>query len=526
MFELLTNLSQGWYLTTLSSILCALGTLVIFLDDIYYCLLPKWITSRHPFNLKDNYSFMNGSLAFSSGCLLFTALYRLLPEALDNLNTKKNPHNSNVDLIFSFIAGILACFVFNQALHVLTSESVVHCSHDGEDHVESLPYSDLVNAQNGHHNSSHSHSHLPSYHDHSHSHSHDQDHHHDHDHDQDQDHHDHSHSHGHSSLSSSNSHIQQPAPYDATVASGGSHTHGGSEDIELYDDEADGPNSANPERAPLLAHRKSLGLLHYFANLEENDRLLGECKGYSSAEACLHAKDKLHFCELPQLPEELAGHGTQRSSDSSESVRSKELTNSTIAKSRGDLSALEAHSHHVRSEHHHHHVNSPLSRLLLIGVQTMLAITLHKFPEGFITYITSETNPDLGVSIFLSLLIHNFTEGFSMCLPLYYSFASKGRWSKLKAVSISGFLGGFSQPLGALMGLLFMKANHADSDKIDLDKLNYLFGITIAVTSGFLSVIALSMYGSAVSFSGSSNFVMVWCIIGMCTIGLSTAFLN
>ena len=63
-----------------------------------------------------------------------------------------------------------------------------------------------------------------------------------------------------------------------------------------------------------------------------------------------------------------------------------------------------AHSSHARSHRshkidHHHHVNSPLSRLLTIGIQTTLAITLHKLPEGFITYITSETNPQLGISI-------------------------------------------------------------------------------------------------------------------------------
>lgn len=89
MLDFMKSFNQGWYLTTLSSILCALGTFIIFLDDIYKLVFPRWLTRRYPFHLKENYSFMNGSLAFSSGCLLFTALYRLLPEAMDNLT----PHD-------------------------------------------------------------------------------------------------------------------------------------------------------------------------------------------------------------------------------------------------------------------------------------------------------------------------------------------------------------------------------------------------------------------------------------------------
>lgn len=486
MLDFMKSFNQGWYLTTLSSILCALGTFIIFLDDIYEILFPHWFTRRFPFHLKENYAFMNGSLAFSSGCLLFTALYRLLPEAMENLipsdeSADVSQQEINIVLITSFIAGIAACYIFNQLLHLLTAESVVHCSHDGEDKVESLPYSEL---RDEHHSHSHGHD-EPEHHEQSHSHSHGND---------AGAHHDHEES--------------------AGTSSGAAHN-------------ATAPATAEElESAPLLGHRKSQGLLHYFAQNEEDDQLLGECKGYTSAELCLHdqVQSKPHFCEIPAIrknesEESLAlalGH-------SEDDHRHDHRQKSDVTFTR---SVLEVHSQHGRSEHHHHHVNSPLSRLMLIGVQTILAITLHKFPEGFITYITSETDPELGVSIFLSLLIHNFTEGFSMCLPLYYSFASgKARWAKFKAVSISAILGGFSQPLGALGGFIFLKANHAGNSNIDIDKLNFIFGITMAVTSGFLCVIALSMYGSAVAFSGSPNFVMIWCIVGMCIIGLLSLIL-
>jgi ZIP family zinc transporter len=165
--------------------------------------------------------------------------------------------------------------------------------------------------------------------------------------------------------------------------------------------------------------------------------------------------------------------------------------------------------------------------LFLIGIQTAFAVTLHKFPEGFITYVTSETNPQLGVTIFLSLLLHNFTEGFSICLPLYYSFANgvNRKYAKLKALAISAILVGLSQPLGALGGYLFLKMNNVNpGSDIDTSNLNFIFGVTMAITSGFLTVVALSMYGSAISFGGGINFAMIWCMMGMVLIGLSSIY--
>lgn len=447
MLGLTCDFSQGWTLTVLLSLLCVLGCFIIFLDDAYYLVFPRWLTRRHPFHLRENYSFMNGSLAFSSGCLLLTALYRLPPEAKAYLEQTDN--NANLVLMLAFMGGVCVCGLFNVGLHVLTTESVVHCSHDGEHKLELVPYSDLA----------------PD--------------------------HEHHHSHGHHSHGLSH-HEAHAEPEDEHVH-GHSHSH------------ADAPLAEAGELVPLLVRKKSL--VHYLTGGPAQDEaLLGECKGYSSAELCQYERTgKLHFCEVPQLRTESA-----KPDDHEESLSV-------------DVHLLrDTHLQHLTNEHHHHHVNSPLSRLLLIGIQTILAITLHKLPEGFITYVTSETNPELGLSIFFSLLIHNYTEGFLMCLPLYYSLENT-RWPKVKAVSILAFLGGFSQPLGAGVGYVFMR--YYNMDDIDVGTLNHVFGVSMGVTAGFLTVIALSMYGSAVSFSGRPNQVMVWCLLGMATIGASSAYL-
>ena len=84
------------------------------------------------------------------------------------------------------------------------------------------------------------------------------------------------------------------------------------------------------------------------------------------------------------------------------------------------------------AQNHHHHV--PTNAFLSIGLQTSIAIALHKLPEGFITYATNHANPKLGFSVFMALFIHNITEGFAMALPLYLAINSRWRamfWSSL-----------------------------------------------------------------------------------------------
>lgn len=464
--------AQGWVLTVLSSCLCVLGTLVIYFDDLYVLLLPRFITSKYKFQLRENYTFLNGSLAFSAGCLLFTSLARLLPEAVLHLQQSSADRLSNTVLVFSYTSGILVCLVFNALLHLITSESVVHCSHDEESHshshsASSEPIGKLACSTPG--------------------------------------------------LDESEGSYDQSAQISEYHPDGHSHSHNEHQ-------HSHSKPTAN-ELTPLVSIQKRESrhsILHYITPHEES---VGECKGYTSAELCLFKaateddlldhegrQKPLHFCEIPVL-----------SNQHDDGASTHDLHPARLNHTHGPN---EDHSHHAQD--HHHHVNLPLSRLLLIGIQTTLAITLHKFPEGFITFITLETNPQLGVLIFLSLLMHNFTEGFSMCLPLFYLFQSSSRyWAKLKAVAISAVLGGLSQPLGALAGWVFLKYNNAGSSYNDddtLERLDYVFGLTLAITSGFLTVIALSMYGSAVSFGGSPNFVMLWCIAGIVTIGILTIF--
>lgn len=163
---------------------------------------------------------------------------------------------------------------------------------------------------------------------------------------------------------------------------------------------------------------------------------------------------------------------------------------------------LQKHSMH-RGDHHHK-INTPISKLLSIGMQTGLALTLHKFPEGFITYVTSEADPKLGVSIFLSLAIHNIVEGFTMVLPLYLALNSK-----FKAFMITFILGGLSQPLGAVAAHLTLSGK-----AINKENSYFMFGALMGLTCGFLTIVGLQLLISAVNFGGTGRGIIWWWVTG------------
>ncbi|CAH6718351.1 zinc-regulated transporter 3 [[Candida] jaroonii] len=446
--DLWDNLGQAWSLTILSSLLCILGCFVIFIDDLYNWIFPSRFTRDHPFKLNENLSFLIASLSFSSGCLIFTSLYRLLPKGYAYFEDSGLKGHLNAYLVGSFVFGLALCLSLNGILHMITSESVVHCSHDLE---------------GGHH-------------DHEHGHNHD-----------DNDH--------------------------SKVAD---HEHQEQEIIHV------------DENTPLMPQiKKKFSLIHLFRKED-----VGECKGYSSAEICVNDVKKLHYCELPVS---LKGDN-DNDNHSVHSLYSREVHSPHHEHEQADHdNHLEHHHSHGHSHHqidnhshyqnegaksthsdHHHHISTPISRLLMIGIQTTLAITLHKLPEGFITFVTSEADSRLGLEIFLSLLVHNFIEGFSMCLPLYYSFSNSpnSKYAKLKSILIGGGLGGISQPLGGVLGMSFLKVSH-----YNIKDLNFVFGIIMSITSGFLTVVALTMFGSAIGFNRGPNFVVVWTLVGMSVIG-------
>ena len=176
-----------------------------------------------------------------------------------------------------------------------------------------------------------------------------------------------------------------------------------------------------------------------------------------------------------------------------------------------------SHSSHANppndpSQAHHHHV--PSNAFLSIGLQTSIAIALHKLPEGFITYATNHANPKLGFAVFMALFIHNITEGFAMALPLYLALGS--RW---KAMIWSSILGGISQPLGAGVAALWFKvAGHTDMAPGER-----IYGSMFAVTAGIMTSVALQLYSESLALTHNRGLCNAFAFIGMGILGVSFA---
>lgn len=174
----------------------------------------------------------------------------------------------------------------------------------------------------------------------------------------------------------------------------------------------------------------------------------------------------------------------------------------------------DATSHSDPTVEHHHHV--PTNAFLSIGLQTSIAIALHKAPEGFITYATNHANPKLGFAVFMALFIHNITEGFAMALPLYLALQSR-----TKAIIWSSFLGGVSQPLGAGIAAIWFKVakgtNGLGQPSEDV------YGCMFAITAGVMASVALQLFSESLGLTHNKNVCIAFAFLGMGILGVSSA---
>jgi len=89
--------------------------------------------------------------------------------------------------------------------------------------------------------------------------------------------------------------------------------------------------------------------------------------------------------------------------------------------------------------------SAPLERA---GLLTALAIGIHNFPEGLVTFVTALHDPNVGIPVAVAIALHNIPEGLAVAIPIYFATGSRR-----KAIWYS-FMSGISEPLGAALGYL------------------------------------------------------------------------
>jgi ZIP family zinc transporter len=519
----LSNDERGWVMTILSGVACIVGASVICVD-----IIIRQFPGKRDFRIQDSDTFLSMSLSLSFGVMLFSALYSMLPSAKRSLQEGGySPKEAAWILIACFMGGVIGIQIISRVLHQFVPSHVVDCEHN---HEEEGPQHDVEahNHQDHHHDvinrprRSRTNS-LP----------------------------------GHTPLgpktktSKSNPHSH----FGANPAGARFHAEHDSHDKNNPEDPSESP------QRPSLQQRLSKSISKLTLRSKANCDTDGPCHGFSdvcgaecfkniNANGGARGALKTAVSSRPSVNKsatattlhpltettpllqnpDITTNNNDPTSDEYDSdfpsASASHITSSqTLAPDdhNPDHALHKSHSHsshtpqdqqqqQQQQQHHHHHV--PQNAFLSIGLQTSIAIALHKLPEGFITYATNHANPKLGVAVFLALFIHNITEGFALALPLYLALNSRS-----KAMATSFVLGGLSQPIGAGVAALWFhvagEGEWAPSEGV--------YGGMFAVTAGIMASVALQLFGEALDLTHSRGLCMVGAFLGMGVLGVSSA---
>ncbi len=133
------------------------------------------------------------------------------------------------------------------------------------------------------------------------------------------------------------------------------------------------------------------------------------------------------------------------------------------------------------------------------GVFTALAIAIHNFPEGLVTFTAALVDPALGVSIAIAIAIHNIPEGIAVAVPIYYATGSR------KKAFLFSLISGLAEPVGALMGFFIFL--HFFNDLI--------LGVLFAAVAGIMVFISLDELLPAAERYGEHHLSIYGLILGM-----------
>lgn len=90
------------------------------------------------------------------------------------------------------------------------------------------------------------------------------------------------------------------------------------------------------------------------------------------------------------------------------------------------------------------------SGLKRTGIMLALAIGIHNFPEGLATFTSALTDVEIAIPIMFAIAIHNIPEGIAVSVPIFHATGNR------KKAFLYSFLSGMAEPIGALLGFLFL----------------------------------------------------------------------
>eukprot|EP00537_Pseudo-nitzschia_pungens_P007592 CAMPEP_0172357818 /NCGR_PEP_ID=MMETSP1060-20121228/2147_1 /TAXON_ID=37318 /ORGANISM="Pseudo-nitzschia pungens, Strain cf. cingulata" /LENGTH=353 /DNA_ID=CAMNT_0013078673 /DNA_START=123 /DNA_END=1187 /DNA_ORIENTATION=- len=137
--------------------------------------------------------------------------------------------------------------------------------------------------------------------------------------------------------------------------------------------------------------------------------------------------------------------------------------------------------------------------LMHMGWAMAVAIALHNFPEGMVTYMAYTEDASVGFALAIAIALHNIPEGLCVAMPLYY--ATGRRWYAF----CWGTFSGLTEPLGALIVFFTSKSMSRVAD-----------GIVFGMVGGMMVAICIGqLLPSAFKYSSNAKHVTYVCLFGM-----------
>lgn len=148
--------------------------------------------------------------------------------------------------------------------------------------------------------------------------------------------------------------------------------------------------------------------------------------------------------------------------------------------------------------------------LYRMGLFSALAIAIHNFPEGLVTFMAAMKDPALGISIAIAIAIHNIPEGIAVSVPIYYATGSR------KKAFLFSFLSGLAEPVGAVAGFFLLRALMGEA----------AFGAVFAGVAGIMVYISLDELLPTAERYGEHHLCIWGLIAGMAVMALSILLLD